>query len=55
MDFRTSYYDKIDGEPLLSKNDFQELVPIIVVDLSRQDDEVKTSVADLRIKLVRLG
>lgn len=49
-DFQTFYYGKIGGEPLSSKNDFQELAPIIVMDLSRQNDAVKISVVDLKIE-----
>ncbi|XP_022160906.1 uncharacterized protein LOC111027011 [Myzus persicae] len=48
-DFQKSNYDREYSEPLLSKTIFQQFVPIIVVDLSRQNDNVKSSTVDLRI------
>ncbi|XP_060855414.1 uncharacterized protein LOC132933102 [Metopolophium dirhodum] len=49
-DFQKSYYERDYSEPLLSKHIFQNYVPIIVVDLSHQNDNVKSSTADLRIE-----
>ncbi|KAL4100895.1 hypothetical protein QTP88_020920 [Uroleucon formosanum] len=49
-DFQKSYYERDYCEPLLSKHIFQNYVPIIVVDLSRQNDNVKSSTVDLRIE-----
>lgn len=49
-DFQKSYYDREYSEPLLSKTIFEQYVPIIVVDLSRQNDNVKSSTVDLRIE-----
>ncbi|KAL4152833.1 hypothetical protein QTP88_000666 [Uroleucon formosanum] len=49
-DFQKSYYERDYCEPLLSKHIFQNYVPIVVVDLSRQNDNVKSSTVDLRIE-----
>lgn len=49
-DFQKSYYDRDHSKPLLSKTDFCLLAPIIVVDLSRQNDNVKSSTVDLRVE-----
>ncbi|XP_050065619.1 uncharacterized protein LOC126554606 [Aphis gossypii] len=49
-DFQKSYYERDYSEPLLSKNVFQTYVPIVVVDLSHQNDNVKASTIDLRVE-----
>jgi len=49
-DFQKSYYERDYCKPLLSKNVFQTYVPIVVVDLSHQNDNVKSSTIDLRIE-----
>ncbi|KAE9545026.1 hypothetical protein AGLY_000569 [Aphis glycines] len=49
-DFQKSYYEGDYCEPLLSKNVFQTYVPIVLVDLSRQNDNVKSSTIDLRVE-----
>ena len=49
-DFQKSYYERDYCQPLLSKHIFQNYVPIIVVDLSHQNDNVKSSTVDLRIE-----
>ncbi|KAF0697282.1 Uncharacterized protein FWK35_00034002, partial [Aphis craccivora] len=49
-DFQKSYYERDYCEPLLSKNVVQTYVPIVVVDLSHQNDNVKSSTIDLRIE-----
>ncbi|KAL4092500.1 hypothetical protein QTP88_027001 [Uroleucon formosanum] len=49
-DFQKSYYEREYCKPLLSKHIFQNYVPIVVVDLSRQNDNVKSSTVDLRIE-----
>ncbi|XP_008180372.1 uncharacterized protein LOC103308559 [Acyrthosiphon pisum] len=49
-DFQKSYYERDYCAPLLSKHLFQNYVPIIVVDLSHQNDNVKSSTVDLRIE-----
>ncbi|KAL4084371.1 hypothetical protein QTP88_028194 [Uroleucon formosanum] len=48
-DFQKSYYERDYCKPLLSKHIFQTYVPIVVVDLSYQNDNVKSSTVDLRI------
>ncbi|KAF0717966.1 Uncharacterized protein FWK35_00022801 [Aphis craccivora] len=48
--FKKSYYERDYCEPMLSKNVFQTYVPIVVVDLSRQNDNVKTLTIDLRVE-----
>jgi hypothetical protein len=49
-DFQKSYYDQDHCAPLLSKYIFDKFSPIIVVDLSRQNDNVKSSTVDMRIE-----
>lgn len=49
-DFQKLYYEKDYCQPLLTKSGFQKLVPIIVVDLSHQNDNIKSSTVDLRIE-----
>ncbi|XP_050066081.1 uncharacterized protein LOC126555167 [Aphis gossypii] len=49
-DFQKPYYERDYSEPLLSKNVFQTYVPIVVVDLSHQNDNVKVSTIDLRVE-----
>lgn len=48
--FQKSYYDVNHYAPLLSKNIFQTISPIIVVDLSHQNDNVKSFTVDMRIE-----
>ncbi|XP_025205943.1 zinc finger MYM-type protein 1-like [Melanaphis sacchari] len=50
-EFQKSYYGYNDVTPLLNRSDFKNLSPIIVVDMSRQNDNVKMSTVDLRIEL----
>ena len=49
-DFQKSYYARGQTQPLLSKKNFSHHGPIIVVDLSRQNDNVKASTVDLRLE-----
>ncbi|XP_050059846.1 uncharacterized protein LOC126551118 [Aphis gossypii] len=49
-EFQKSYYEREYSDPLISKNIFQQFVPIRVVDLSRQNDNVKSSTVDLPIE-----
>lgn len=49
MDFQKSYYNRDVCEPLLTKGDFQKSVPIVVVDLKHQNDNVKSLTVDLRV------
>ncbi|KAL4091431.1 hypothetical protein QTP88_026123 [Uroleucon formosanum] len=46
-----SYYGRDNVTPLLTRSDFKKGSPIIVVDMSRQNDNVKTSTVDLRIEM----
>ena len=49
---RVSYIaDREDVTPLLNRSDFKNLSPIIVIDMSRQNDNVKMSTVDLRIEI----
>ncbi|KAF0708810.1 Uncharacterized protein FWK35_00025456, partial [Aphis craccivora] len=50
-EFQKSYYSRDNVTPLLTRSDFKKLSPIIVVDMSRQNDNVKTSTVDLRIEI----
>ena len=49
-DFQKSYYERDHCTPLLSKDVFQTKLPVIVVDLSHQNDNVKSSTVDMRIE-----
>ena len=49
-DFQKSYYDREHAIPLLSRHIFHQFTPIVVVDLSRQNDNVKSSTVDMRIE-----
>jgi len=50
-EFQKSYYGHDNVTPLLSRSDFKNLSPIIIVDMSRQNDNVKTPTVDLRIEI----
>ncbi|KAF0752019.1 Uncharacterized protein FWK35_00020245 [Aphis craccivora] len=49
--FQNSYYGHDNVTPLLSRSDFKNLSPIIIVDMNRQNDNVKTPTVDLRIEI----
>lgn len=49
-DFQKSYYGKDPCEPLLTQTDYRKYTPIVVMDLSRQNDNVKSSTCDLRVE-----
>ena len=48
--FQESYYQK-QPHPLLSRQDFKDLAPIIVFDCSRQNESIKTGPVDVKIEL----
>ncbi|KAE9521713.1 hypothetical protein AGLY_017883, partial [Aphis glycines] len=50
-EFQKSYYGNDNVTPLLSRCDFKNLSPIIIVDMSRQNDNIKTPTVDLRIEI----
>lgn len=49
-EFQKSYYARDIIAPLLSRSDFKTYAPIIVIDMSRQNDNIKTPTVDLRIE-----
>ena len=49
-EFQKSYYGRDNVTPLLTRSEFKNYVPIIVIDMSRQNDNIKTSTVDLRIE-----
>ena len=49
-EFQKSYYGRDNVTPLLTRSEFKTNCPITVVDMSRQNDNVKTSTVDLRIE-----
>ena len=49
-EFQKSYYGNDNAAPLLNRTNFKKHAPIIVVDMSRQNDNVKTPTVDLRIE-----
>ncbi|XP_050065325.1 uncharacterized protein LOC126554278 [Aphis gossypii] len=51
VEFQKSYYGHDEVTPLLNRSDFKNLCPIIVVDMSKQNDNVKMLTVDLRIEL----
>ena len=51
VEFQKFYYGHDEVTPLLNRSDFKNLFPIIVVDMSKQNDNVKMSTVDLRIEL----
>lgn len=48
--FQQSYYSR-DPQPLLSREDFKSIAPIIVLDVTHQNETVKTGPIDIRIEL----
>ncbi|XP_050064227.1 uncharacterized protein LOC126553083 [Aphis gossypii] len=51
VEFQKSYYGHDEVTPLLNRTDFKNLCPIMVVDMIKQNDNVKMSTIDLRIEL----
>ncbi|VVC38050.1 Hypothetical protein CINCED_3A014564 [Cinara cedri] len=49
-EFQKSYYGRDNVTPLLTRSEFKTYAPIIVIDMSRQNDNLKTSTVDLRIE-----
>ncbi|VVC44872.1 Hypothetical protein CINCED_3A010572 [Cinara cedri] len=49
-EFQKSYYGRDIVTPLLTRSEFKTYAPIIVIDMSRQNDNLKTSTVDLRIE-----
>ena len=48
--FQHSYYGK-DNEPVLNRGDFIELIPLIVIDCSKQNDTLKNAPVDVLIEM----
>lgn len=48
--FQVSYYGKDNPEPLLSRQDFMELAPIVVIDCSKQSEAIKNATVDMRLE-----
>ncbi|XP_055842535.1 uncharacterized protein LOC129909483 [Episyrphus balteatus] len=48
--FQQSYYQK-QSQPLLSRQNFKNIAPIIVVDCSRQNESIKTGPVDVKVEL----
>lgn len=51
--FQQSYYYK-DPQPLLSSSEFKEKAPIVAIDLSHQNEIVKSGPVDIRIEITTL-
>jgi hypothetical protein len=49
-DFQKSYYDRSTPSPLLPRKKFQDFTPITVIDLSHQNDNVKSATVELRVE-----
>jgi hypothetical protein len=48
-EFQTSFLYK-DTEPIFTREEFKELAPIVVIDCSKQKEELKKSPIDIRIE-----
>ena len=47
--FQNSYYNK-DPQPVLSKEDFKNNMPLIVIDCSKQDESIRQGPVDIRLE-----
>lgn len=47
--FQDSYYN-ITSQPLLTKKQFKELAPIVVIDCSKQNESIKSASVDIRLE-----
>lgn len=50
-EFQTSYYGEWHSQPLLSRSDFENLVPLVVIDCSKQSEAINSSTIDIRLQL----
>lgn len=50
VDFQKYYYERMNANPCLSREQFKKWGPFICIDCSRQNDDAKTSSVDLRIE-----
>jgi len=48
--FQTSYYDRNAPDPLLSRTDFKDHAPLIVIDCSKQCESLKSGAIDVRLE-----
>ena len=48
--FQQSYYNK-QSQPLLSREEFKEIAPIIVIDCSRQNESIKSAPVDVKLEI----
>jgi len=48
--FQTSYYDRKAPDPLLSRTDFKDHAPLIVIDCSKQCESLKSGAIDVRLE-----
>ncbi|XP_050547317.1 uncharacterized protein LOC126909001 [Daktulosphaira vitifoliae] len=51
VNFQKSYYDRPWCSPLVNKKQFLNLIPIAVIDMSKQNDTITVSSFDLRIEI----
>lgn len=49
-EFQRSYYDKQVSEPLLTRKEFLEYAPLIVIDCSKQNESLKFAPVDIRLE-----
>ncbi|XP_073995698.1 uncharacterized protein [Rhodnius prolixus] len=50
QNFQKSYYAK-ENQPILSKEQFRDEAPVIIIDCSRQSEAIRSSSVDIRIEL----
>ena len=48
--FQSSYYNRLEGSPVLTPELFKSKAPLFVFDCSRQDDALKSSAVDVRLE-----
>lgn len=49
-EFQKSYYNKQVAEPLLTKREFLQYAPLIVIDCSKQNEALKSAPVDIRLE-----
>ena len=49
INFQTNYYSR-EPQPYLSKSDFLDFAPLIVIDCSKKNKSLKTGAVDIRLE-----
>ncbi|XP_050528087.1 uncharacterized protein LOC126898191 [Daktulosphaira vitifoliae] len=48
--FQDSFYNIDNGDPILTKEEFKDNAPIVVIDCSKQNEKIKSAPVDVRIE-----